>query len=442
MSVEEATASGPAAGEEVRGADADAAPADRRDQYIPVRRRDIIEALLRDGAAPEAETEDFRRFCNILSAVFHHEYHDELETLRDRYFYFDPARPPLTFDHIDTAQALGELTAAFEVAMRAANFVEISPDEIAEAERTAALLTVETKIPKDEYETVRFFRRGRHTESGTRASWYGLKREKISFDVYENVVVFIAMKNAAVRKRRFFGEAKSAVRPGSVLIKYFTNIPKPDLNMLFPGVRVVMSRVDQALLGIPALLGGVPLLLNAIPALSVLAVVAGAYLGLTGAIEGDRLKQALAAMSGLVALGGFLMRQWMSYERKSLKYQQALAQHIYYRNENNNAGIFDYLIGQAEEQEIKEALLAYYVLNAAAEPLPREQLDTMIEQWLAANFGVDIDFEIGDALAKLERLNLLKRVDGGLTVIPITDALAALDEIWDRFYEYPKPAAP
>ena len=55
----------------------------------------------------------------------------------------------------------------------------------------------------------------------------------------------------------------------------------------------------------------------------------------------------------------------MKYQRQSLKYQMELTDNIYYRNINNNAGMFDYLIGAAEEQECKEAFLAYHFLRAA-----------------------------------------------------------------------------
>ena len=85
------------------------------------------------------------------------------------------------------------------------------------------------------------------------------------------------------------------------------------------------------------------------------------------------MKGAFAAMSGLVALGGFIMRQWMRYQRQSLMYQKELTDNIYFRNVNNNAGIFDYIIGAAEEQECKEAFLAYYFLQQG--PLTQADLD-------------------------------------------------------------------
>jgi hypothetical protein len=95
----------------------------------------------------------------------------------------------------------------------------------------------------------------------------------------------------------------------------------------------------------------------------------GFYLGVAAAVEHDELKRAFAAMSGLAALIGFVMRQWLRYQRQSLKHQKELTDNIYFRNVNNNAGIFDYMIGAAEEQECKEAFLAYYFLRTGG-PAP------------------------------------------------------------------------
>ena len=63
----------------------------------------------------------------------------------------------------------------------------------------------------------------------------------------------------------------------------------------------------------------------------------------------------------------------------------------------------------AEEQEFKEAFLAYYFLLTASDPPDQATLEARIEEWLKKTFGVDINFEVDDALAKLERLGLLKR---------------------------------
>ena len=137
---------------------------------------------------------------------------------------------------------------------------------------------------------------------------------------------------------------------------------------------------------------------------------------------------ALAALSGLVALGGFMLRQWMKFQRQSLMYQKQLTDNIYFRNINNNAGIFDYIIGAAEEQECKEAFLAYYFLQQG--PLTQAELDRRIESWLKEAFGLDVDFEVDDALAKLDRLGLF-----GATATPRGAATGGgarrLDTVWE-----------
>jgi hypothetical protein len=303
---------------------------------------------------------------------------------------------------------------------------------------------VSLRAPVEEFREVRFFRRGHHQETFEIPRWFGLRRRKVEAMVYDDVVLMVAMKSEAAlgakasKKRR----AQRKSRAGSVLIKYFRDIASADLNALFPNVEVVMSGFDKVLLGVPALAGGVPILLNLWSTITVLFLVVGFYLGISAAVEESQLKTALAAVSGLVALGGFIMTQWVKYQRQSLKHQKELADNVYYRNINNNAGIFDYIIGAAEEQECKEAFLAYYFLSTAASPPTETELDQRIEKWLQDTFSVDIDFEVDDALAKLDRLELLRRDGDRLSVPPPADALVRLDYHWDNYFQYNVPGQP
>ena len=112
-----------------------------------------------------------------------------------------------------------------------------------------------------------------------------------------------------------------------------------------------MSVYDQLMLGVPAVFGGIPILIKLASTLVILFLVAGFYLGVNGTLGDNDLEQALAALSGLFALGAFLLRQRGNFHRQSLIHQKQLTDNIYYRNINNNSGIFGYLIGEAEEQE-------------------------------------------------------------------------------------------
>ncbi len=175
-----------------------------------------------------------------------------------------------------------------------------------------------------------------------------------------------------------------------------------------------------------------PILLKLASTMTVLFVVAGFYLGLNGTMRDNDTEQALAALSGLFALGAFVLRQWGNFHRQSLIHQKQLTDNIYYRNINNNSGIFNYLIGEAEEQDWKETLLVYYGLLTAPAPLTREALGARIEGLLTQTFGVSAAFEIDDALARMRRLELVSESDGGLSVPPLPDALARLEKDWER----------
>ena len=417
--------------------------AGNRDRFIAVRKTDILAALIgRDGAAGQGDA--FRQVCRLMAAVLHHEYFAQLERLREDYFYFDPqVAPHAQFDAATRERAYADLTPSLVRVLEDANFVELSHAEIAQAHRDRVLTRVEIEAPLDDYREVRVFRRGHHTERIELANWLGLKTSSADINVYDDVVVFVAVKSDAdfASERQRERLARLQIRPGSVLLKYFRNVAAADINALFPHVRVVMSLRDKLMLGGPALIGGVPILLKLASTLAVLFVVIGFYLGLSTSMKTDEMAAAIAAVSGLAALGGFIMRQWLRYRHQSLKYQKELNDNIYFRNVNNNAGLFDALIGAAEDQECKEALLAYHFLWTAPATVTQGELEDRIETWLAQTFGIEVEFVVEAALARLGRMELMARADGRLAVLPPEQALRRLDDLWDGFFEARTAAA-
>lgn len=411
---------------------------DERDQFIPVRKSAVLDALLEHGMIASGQArEQFAQLCKLLGAIFHYEYFEWLEKLRDDYYYFNPDSAADTLpDHQTLENARVELQETLERVLKGANYKELSLEEIEKAHADRPVLRVKVKTTMENYHQVQFFQRGRHKEHVDVRKWFGLREHLIETWVFDNVVLMVTIKlpNEIKSKRQLKRLKSSQLRPGSILIKHFRHIATTDLHMLFPKIRVVMNLYDKLTIAVPALAGGIPLLVNLLPTLTVLFLVAGFYLGLTGPVEHEQVVKSLAALSGVAALGGLIMRQRLKYERLSLKYQKQIADHCYFRNVSNNAGIFDYIVGAAEEQECKEAFLAYYFLLTASNPPDQETLDAQIEAWLKTTFDTDIDFEVDDALAKLERLGLLKRDGQHLSVLPLDEALVLLDRRWDNFF--------
>ena len=149
---------------------------------------------------------------------------------------------------------------------------------------------------------MRFFRRGQHHENFEIPRWHGFGTDTVEAPVYDDVVMFVALKPDARDAHKRRKTLQRRIRPGSVLIKYFRNIASSDLNALFPNVQVVMSTFDKLFLGVPAIAGGIPILFKLASTVTVLFLVVGFYLGISASIEDDQMKGAFAAMSGLIAL--------------------------------------------------------------------------------------------------------------------------------------------
>jgi hypothetical protein len=414
------------------------AESNRADQFIPVRKEDLLSALIKQGdLADPVEREFFWRFARTLRTICHYEYSETLDRLRDDYYYFNPEVAGHTAaDRVKSDYAYDDLIRSLDKVLKDANFEELPHEEVADAHRKRTV-PVEVKAEHDDFREVRFYKRGRHVEQYEVKEWFGLRRRKVEIEVFDDIVLVVAMKTqieiGSRRELRILKRRK--IIPGSVLLKYFRNIACGDLYTLFPNARVVMSNFDKAFLGVPAIAGGIPILIKLYATISVLFLVAGIYFGGTGSVADDDMKTALAALIGIVALGGFAVRQWLKYQHQTLKYHVELADNIYFRNINNNAGIFDYLIATAEDQETKEAALAYHFIRKAEVALTATEVASRIEAWLAKNFAVTLDFKVTDALRTLDRFGLVRREGERLLVLPLEPAIAQLHQVWNNFFK-------
>ena len=306
---------------------------DGRHQFIPVQKQDLIEALAASGHTGQAQR-DFRTFCAFLSSYYHHHYYAELTELKDTHAWFAPHGPkPVRRMPVDLEATYRDFAATFDNVMAQANFIEIPPADVQALGGEHPLLDVKTRTPMEAYESVRIFWRGKTSQTIERRGALGRRGVAAIADVFEDVVVIVRFKlgDEGEKKPRLSwhtGGRPGNSQPGAVLIKYFRNISRPELPMLLPDVRIVMKQKDMLLLGGPALLGSVPIFINIVPALSVLLVVAGAYLGIKGVVTQDEFTKAVAALSVLVGAGEFIFRQYSNYSNRKLRYQKELADNI------------------------------------------------------------------------------------------------------------------
>ena len=136
------------------------------------------------------------------------------------------------------------------------------------------------------------------------------------------------------------------------------------------------------------------------------------------------------AFFSAIALG---MRAWNSVTNKRNKYLAEQMRTLYYQNINNNRGLLALLVDRAEDEEFKEAALAFTFVQAMPCPIPVHALTRRIENWLFSEFRVEVCFDVHDALDKLRSLGLVEVQGTTITsVLPPASALAVLEDIRNR----------
>lgn len=412
-------------------------PSGKSDGFIAARKAELGQAIAGDPGLPQGEGASMGEVFRLLGALLHHEAHERLEALKALYDPLDPDAPPSRRDV--SPRAFETFEHELIESLKRANFAEIDPDTVNTREATKLITGLAIKPSMAGIRRIRYFARGARPEQIVKTSWFGLRKRVIDAQVMNDVVVLVGFKadDEIVRTdRRAFASMRRGVRPGAALVKHFRSVANAELVTLHPGAKPSMLRRDQFFLAAPAIATGIPVLLNLWPALTVIFAVLAAYFGAQGVIEDSELKRALAAVSGLVAVGAFVMRQRLKYEAQTLRYQKQLADTVYFRNLANNAGVLDLLIGAGEEQDAKEAILAYGMLRRAQKPLAKGEIDNFAEAFLRERFGLEIDFEIQDALGKLERLGVVTREGETYAAQAPTDALARLDAAWDGLFNF------
>jgi len=219
------------------------------------------------------------------------------------------------------------------------------------------------------------------------------------------------------------------------LLRLFRNVPRADLEMLFPNTRVRMRLIDKLLIGVPALVsGGIVLTTKLGASMVLLGSLFGYWLGLHS--QPTELNQArvMVLAAGAAALGGYLWKQFSNFKNRKIRFMQALTQNLYFKNLDNNAGVFHRLANDAEEEESKEALLAYYFLLISPRALAKDELDRQIEDWFRQVWNCELDFEIDDALQKLHSLGLVEESAGSLRAVTIDQGIRLLDQRWDNYF--------
>jgi hypothetical protein len=151
----------------------------------------------------------------------HYEYSETLDRLRDDYYYFDPeVAAHAAADRAKSENAYDDLIRSLDKVLKDANFDELPHEDVADAHRKRTV-PVEVKAKHDDFREVRFYKRGHHVEQLEVSEWFGLRRREVEIEVFDDIVLLVAMKTQAeIGSRRELRNLKlRKIVPGSVLLK-------------------------------------------------------------------------------------------------------------------------------------------------------------------------------------------------------------------------------
>jgi hypothetical protein len=194
------------------------------------------------------------------------------------------------------------------------------------------------------------------------------------------------------------------VDPSCIHVRMFKNIPKADVDMMLPGSQIRLNWTDTGRIGIPTLWGMIMLASKLVKSFWLIALLS------VFKILSSFVLIAAIVVASLV----YGVKTIFSYSTTKRRYQLSVTRNLYYQNLDNNLGALLRIIEEAEQQEVCEAMIAYFVLQSNEnQSMDRSDIDAKAEVLLKTLTNLDIDFDVDDALRDLFSIGIIQPVEEG-----------------------------
>ncbi len=416
------------------------------EKFVPVTRFALLDRLAAAKAWAPGEAKEVRRFFRYLDYWRQQQYNARLLDLEQTYEPFSPDTDLLmtrTFSAEERTVLQQRVVDGVRGILEQANYKRIAPDDVSLIMTRESHYGLDLEVDMHAFEEIMIYYRGASSKKETRRRLekFGRKEE---FDVPIFQRLFILFKLKPIKTRIAEIMAKENVTEGeaeriakklrallppqvseqNIYIKLFKNIPRTDLEMVFPNTAIKFRMADKIKLGASA--GG------------------GLGMGVVGAAGKIALlaTNPLAAAGAVAGLGGVAFRQAMNFVNQKQRYMVVMAKNLYFHSMADNRGVILKLAARAAEEDVKEEMLLYSVLareTATRADIPA--IDAAIESWLTKTFGIKINFDVDDALSRLTADGIVREEpDGRLVTLGPREAALHIDAKWDVFLDnLPEP---
>lgn len=400
------------------------------EHYIPFDKEFLLDQQL---ALYAGDSIQLKKLFELIEHYYHFQAFELGAKIKKNYSLFDPDLQPKERDAFMGKSDMNLFKQSLLKVLGLSNYTPVPKETLDQAFKNSDLIGLRLSIDLDIYKDYALFVRGQHKSNESIRKFFFWNR-KLEIDYYDRAFIYLRYQDAAYFDKHKTKKGQAAIEPGTIVLKIFKRVPKNDLETLFPNAIPRMSLTDKLLLWVPGIGGAISLLsTKVIPAL--ISMQAAYKSG--EAI--DLLNSKTSLNQGLIALGilgAYLFRQWSNFSNKKIRYSKMLSDSLYFKNLGNNSGAFYSLLHSSEEEVLKETILAYCFLLRSNTALSAQELDEQIEYWFRTTLKTELDFDVMEALEKLNNSGLALRSDGKWKVISVEQALQRMDEIWDGIFEY------
>ncbi len=400
-----------------------------RATFIRLRYCDLRDKLANEFSITNQALDDYQHLCDRLQAIFHVEHLSALLHLEELYAAIDPDSQLFELEEMDPdrrSSLANKFVDRLNELLNSAHYKRLSREELELAIAIGWQWGVQLDVDFDFFDRLEVFARGYRTVIKRRRRWQNFFREEtIELPEFQRLIMAFRVKTTTEKVKKKPKQDSPELDPNFVYLKTFKNIPETDLEILLPGSTVRFSKLDHVKIIFPTLSG---------VAITIAKIVRGAVvLGLAFAWQ-----KVIGWIILICATVGYVVKSVMTYFRTKNKYQFGLTKSLYLKNLDNNSSVIYRILNEAEEQELCEAILAYTFLwkSRDGSGMGEIELDTAVEQFLLRITESDVDFEVHDALEKLDRLGLA-HIDrnGEWRAEPIETATNELNQNWNKLFE-------
>ena len=411
-------------------------PSINPEKFIPVDRTDIVQRVLDKCFEPdqkELATEVVRYMCALRQV----ESARLLDSLTEAYDAFNPDDETVNDRAIVGAERraqLEKLKAMVIDLVESANYLEIDEatlEKLIEEENYAGFAA---EVDLHEYDFHLLYYRGNIKDKIHVRPWktLWLRRREVEVDGYRRLFIGLKLKPFAQRvvetmkaqnisRKKAEKLVKSArnqqmlegVSENTLHLKIFRRIARTELEILFPNAKIRFTPFDKIWLWVGS--GGSTIFAIVMAVLKFVAAVAISLFFVVFTIAG--------------AVGA-IIRTVSNFFNTRTRYMAKLAKSLYFHNIASNQSVLTLLTDDAEEEDIKEAIITYALLLRHGHR-GLEEVKYEAEKFLHEEFGVRCDFDIEDGCVHLRGLGLLV-VDehGSPRIRDLEDAREHLLEAW------------